>query len=248
VIAAQIGYLLARQYTRNGLLITLFILVPLLFITLSYYTTAPKDLDLFVSEGGTRTVVTEPMPQVHGAIMVPITAAFLAGMAGLFAMVEARNADSRLVIAGLSPATVALGRLGLISAMAVIVALISVAIDLVSFQPENLPGFVLANILVGVTFGFLGALMLLLAGRLGGAYLMLLIPMIDVGVFQDPMMISGAQAPWMKLLPGFGGTRFALDAAFSTSADDWPALAAALTWPLLSGVLMLWVFASKART
>ena len=76
---------------------------------------------------------------------------------------------------------------------------------------------------------------------------MLCLPMMDVGVFQDPMMISGDQALWMKLLPGFGGTRFALDAAFSSAADDWAALAAAAVWPSALAAVTLWIFAFRAR-
>lgn len=247
MIAAELGLLLSRQYTRNVLLITLFILVPFLFITLSYYTTEPIDLDLFVWEGDRRVAVTQPMPDVHGAIMVPITAAFLAGMAGLFVMLEATHSDPRLVIAGVPPSAVAMARLALVITMSALVALISVAVDLLSFRPENFTGFLAATLLVAISYGFLGALVALLAGRLGGAYLMLFIPMVDVGVFQDPMMISGEQAFWMKLLPGFGGSRFALDAAFSNSADDWGALGAGVLWLAGLALLTLFVFARRAR-
>jgi hypothetical protein len=89
--------------------------------------------------------------------------------------------------------------------------------------------------------------MALRAGRLGGAYLMLFIPMMDVGIFQDPMMISGDQATWMKLLPGFGGTRLTIDAAFTSRGDAWPALAAALAWATGLAVLTLAVFVRRSR-
>ena len=59
----------------------------------------------------------------------------------------------------------------------------------ISFRPGNLGGFILANILVSLSYGLIGALMALVVGRLGGAYLMLFVPMIDVGIFQDPMFV-----------------------------------------------------------
>ena len=72
------------------------------------------------------------------------------------------------------------------------------------------------------------------------------IPMIDVGIFQDPMMISGEPAGWMKLLPGFGGTRFAIDAAFTENGDDWSALLAALVWTAGLGIAALETFTRRA--
>lgn len=246
MIAAQLAVRLSRQYTRNVLLLALFVAVPFLFITLSYYTTEPVDLAFFVRDGGARIALTEPMPDVHGAIMVPITAAFLAGMAGLFVMLESSRSDPRLVVAGVSAYAVAAARLAMIVAMAMVVAIISVLIDVLSFRPEHLGAFLLANVLVAVSYGLLGALVGLLAGRLGGAYLMLFLPMIDVGIFQDPMMISGEPDVWMKLLPGFGGTRFALDAAFSRSVDDWTALAAAVAWVAILAAVTLRIFAWRA--
>ena len=96
MIAANLALLLSRQYTRNTLLLVLFLIVPFLFITLSYYTTESVELEFFVREGGERTAIVEEMPDVHGAIMVPITAAFLAGMGGLFVMLEAGRAGCTL--------------------------------------------------------------------------------------------------------------------------------------------------------
>lgn len=77
---------------------------------------------------------------------------------------------------------------------------------------------------------YVRALTALVVGRLGGAYLMFTLPMIDIGIYQDPMLVSGEQPLWMKLLPGFGGTRLVLDAGFTSGFDEWSALAAALAW------------------
>lgn len=242
MIAGQLALGLMPQYLRTPVLIGLLIVVPPLFITLSYYTTAAAELTVYVRSGGERVALVIEQPVVHLAIMPPITAAFLSGVAGLFVMLEARRADQRLVVAGIPAAKVAIARLLMISVMAIAVALLSVATALVNLRPGDTPGFVGANVLVSLAYGFIGALVALLAGKLGGAYLMLFIPMMDVGIFQDPMFISGDQAFWMKLLPGFGGTRLVVDAAFSSSADDWPALAAALAWVAILAAATLAVF------
>ncbi len=60
---------------------------------------APVEL----AEGGARTITILSMVDVHGAIMVPITVAFLGGLAGLFVVLGSADADRRLVIAGYRP-------------------------------------------------------------------------------------------------------------------------------------------------
>lgn len=247
MIAAQLVPLLMRQYLRNVLLVSLLVVVPALFITMSYYTTRPDDITIVVTNGGERQPLDVWMPDLHGATMVPIIAAFLAGIAGLFVMLDASRTDSRLVVAGLSARQVGVARLLIILLFSLLVAVLSVSVTLLQTRPGDLSGFVIANVLLAVSYGFIGALVLLLAGRLGGAYLMLFLPMIDVGIFQDPMMISGEPPGWMKLLPGFGGTRFAIDAAFTGRGDDWPALAASLVWVAGLALLALNVFVRRAQ-
>lgn len=239
-MALRLLPLLMRQYQRNVLLLALLLVVPFVFITLSYYTTANVNIPIFLTEGDERVPSLVWMPDLHGAVMVPITAAFLSGMGGLFVMIESTRADGRLVVAGVSPVAVGATRLLMIVCFGLLVALLSVGVTLISFRPEDLGGFILANALIGSSYGLVGALVSLLAGRLGGAYLMLFIPMIDVGVFQDPMFISGDQPLWMKLLPGYGGTRLAIDAAFTERGDDWAALAVAAAWLAgLAGVTLM---------
>jgi len=236
--------LLLREYERNVLLLALLLVVPILFITVSIYTTEDIPLTFLVSEGGKRVSITESMIDVHGAIMVAITAAFLASLVGLFTMLGAARSDSRLMVAGASPLIVTSSRLALIVLLSLVVTLVSIAVALVNFRPEALGIFVGANLLIGVIYALIGALAALLVGRVGGAYLMFILPMIDIGIYQDPMMVSGEQAFWMKLLPGFGGTRIVLDAGFTSGFDDWSALAAAIAWLVVLGFGVVYLFSA----
>ena len=232
--------LLLREYERNVLLLALLLVVPIIFITVSIYTTEDIPLTFLVNDGGERVSTTQSMIDVHGAIMVAITAAFLASLVGLFTMLGAAHSDSRLVVAGASPLIVTGSRLALIIVLTLAVTLVSIAVALVDFQPEALATFVAANMLIGITYALIGALAALVVGRLGGAYLMFTLPMIDIGIYQDPMLVSGEQAFWMKLLPGFGGTRLVLDAGFTSGFDEWAALVAALAW--LTALLAIVIF------
>ena len=228
--AVRLALLLGRQYVRSSFLVALFIIVPLVFLNLAYVTTKDVDLPVLVTEGGSRVALAVGQPDLHASYMIPFVAAFLAGISGLFVTLEARRSDERLRIAGLPSGTVAATRLLMIATVAVLVAFLSVAIGLIQFRPNAVLGFTLGTVLVSLSYGWIGAVVSVLVGRLGGAYLMLLLPMMDIGIFQNPMFISGDHAWWMKLLPGFGGMRFVIDAAFSGRADDWNALLIGLAW------------------
>ena len=236
--------LLLREYQRNALLLALLVVVPVIFITVAIYTTEDIPISFLVRDGGERVTVSEPMPDVHGAIMVPITAAFLASLVGLFTMLGAARSDSRLMVAGASPLVVTGSRLALIVMLSTAVTLVSIGVALLDFQPEVLWSFVTANLFLGLTYALIGALAALVVGRLGGAYLMFTLPMIDIGIYQDPMLVSGEQALWMKLLPGFGGTRLVLDAGFTSGFDEWTALAAALAWLAALSTVVVYVLST----
>lgn len=247
MIGGRVSLLLARQYARSPLLVALLLIVPAIFLNLAYVTTKNVDIRVWVIEHGQRVPLAIDQPDVHGAIMVPIVAAFLAGVTGLFVMTDARRSDERLRIAGLSGLGIATIRLTMISVVAVTVALVSVVMTLINFRPENLVGFAAGNVIVSLTYACIGAVVSVVAGRLGGAYLMLVIPFIDLGIFQDPMFSSGDQAVWMKAFPGFGGARFMVDAAFSQRADDWTALGIGLLWLAAAMVVTLWVLRRPHR-
>jgi hypothetical protein len=236
--------LLLREYQRNVLLLALLLVVPIVFITVSIYTTEDIPLTFLVRDGGERVSITKSMIDVHGAIMVAITAAFLASLVGLFTMLGAARSDSRLMVAGASPFIVTGSRLALIVVLSLAVTLVSIGVALVDFRPQALGTFVAANLLIGVTYALIGALAALVVGRLGGAYLMFTLPMIDIGIYQDPMLVSGEQPLWMKLLPGFGGTRLVLDAGFTSGFDEWTALAAALAWLVVLFAAVIYVISS----
>jgi len=87
--------LLLREYQRNALLLALLVVVPVIFITVSIYNTEDIPLTFIVRDNGERISITESMVDVHGAIMVPITAAFLASLVGLFTMLGAARSANR---------------------------------------------------------------------------------------------------------------------------------------------------------
>lgn len=222
--ATRMGF---REQLRRPLLLVLLVAVPFLFISWSFAITEPNPR-LITLPGGEQILTT--MREIHGAIMVPITVGFLAGLVGLFVVQSALESDRRLVLAGYGTGEAILPRLAVMVSATLVVLAVSLSVTAIDFVPESWGPFVAGNLLAGLIYGLIGALAGALVGRLGGAYLMFFLPMIDIGVAQNPMFFDGDPQGWATLLPGYGPTRVLIDGAFSQGFEaGWP-LAVGLLW------------------
>lgn len=231
-IAARLGLL---EQARRPLLLVLLVGLPFFFITRAIANTVPQPRIVPLPGGGE---VLSNMQDVHGATMAGITIAFLAGLCGLFIMQSARDADRRLIVAGFSPAEAILPRLFQIAVGTAVVLAVSLAVTTISFQPEQWVPFIVANLLIGLTFGAIGALAGAALGRLGGTYFMLFLPMVDLGIAQTPMFGDGQPDGWAQFLPGYGAGQVLVDASFSPSFHAWAELGIAFAWALAACVVV----------
>jgi hypothetical protein len=218
-----------REYRRNTILWVLLVVLPLFFITLSIATTPADPAPVELLDGGRRTVSLLSMVDVHGALMVAITVAFLAGLAGLFVVLGSAQADRRLVLAGYRPGEVLGARLGIIVFAAVLVSVVSLVVTAFSFRPEMWLTFGVATVAVAVTYAMIGVLLGPVVGRLGGLYLMFLLPFLDVGLAQN-VMFSAAPPAWAAWMPAHGAVRVLIDGAFTTTFDETGGLLLAGAW------------------
>lgn len=209
----------ARQYLRNPLFLILIVGLPPTFITLAFVATPDVPFILNIAEAGAAVVTTVGMINLHGAVMVPMTVAFLAGILGMFVMLSARQGDHRLVIAGYSPNLLLVVRLIIIAGMSLVITAISVGVTLISFQPEQLGIFFFVNLISALQYGFLGAIVGTFLSAMGGTYLIFFAPMIDVGLVQNPMFIRESADLWVKFLPGYAPMEVLVDVSFSAQLD-----------------------------
>lgn len=224
-----------REQRRRALLIVLLVAVPWIFITWSFAVTEPAAR--LISLPGGESFLTD-MRQLHGAIMVPITVGFLAGLIGLFVVSSALESDRRLVVAGFRPGEVVVPRLVVLAAGAVLVSVVSIAVTSIDFSPASWGLFAGSTILAALIYGLIGGIAGVLFGQMGAVYFMFFLPMMDFGVAQNPMFFDGDPQGWAQVLPAYGPTRVLIDAAFSQGFDATAGLAAALAW-LLGLILVL---------
>jgi len=222
--ATRLGFV---EQARRPLLLVLLVTVPFVFITWSFWVTEAIPRVVELPRGG---IVPTTMRDIHGAIMVPITVGFLAGLVGMFVVRSALEADRRLVVAGFSPSEAVVPRLAVITAATVVVLGVSIAVTALDFAPAAWWPFVAGNLLAGLTYALIGALAGASMGALGGAYFMFFLPMVDFGIAQNPMFFDGRPPEWAVALPGWGSTRMIVDGAFSGGFDATVGLLAALGW------------------
>ena len=218
-----------RDARRNRVQWVLFVVVPTVFILTADAVTPDKPITVTLREQGRSLAQTVPMPAVHGATMAPIAIASLAALVGLFALLENRDGDRRAVLAGLRPGALFGARLGALAVLAIAATAVSLATTALVFQPTRWLTYAAANLMLALTYGLIGALLAPIFGRVGGVFIAFLLPFLDVGITQSPMLHA---EPTMlsKLLPGYGGSRVLLDGALTSTWDETLPLLAGLAW------------------
>ncbi len=227
-LAAGLRYGL-REYRRNPALWFLLIAVPLIFVSLSFAVTPDDPAPVELTQDGATSTRMLSMIDVHGAIMVPITVGFLAGLAGLFVMLGSAEGDRRLALAGFRASEVLAARLGVIGTAALLTTAVTLGVTALDFAPQAWGSFAGATLLVAITYGLLGVLVGSLFGRLGGLYVMFLLPFLDVGLAQN-IMFDVAPPDWAHFMPAYGAVQVLVDGAFTATFDQTGPLVIAVAW------------------
>ena len=225
--ATRLGF---REQARRPLLIALLIVVPFFFITRAIAQTSPLPRRISLP-GGSQILTT--MRDIHGVTMAAVTVAFLAGLCGAFIVSSARQADRRLIVAGFRPLEAVIPRLAVLGAFTLVVVGVSVAVTALNFTPRSWAAFTAGTMLVGLTYGCIGAIAGSLLGQLGATYLSLFAAMLGQGVLQSPMFGNGTPRGAALYLPDYGATRIVVGGGFSTSFHAWGELALAFGWLLV---------------
>ncbi len=224
--ATRLGF---REQARRPLLLVLLVVLPFFFITRAVATTEPTPRLIGLPGGGH---VLTTMREVHGATMATITVAFLAALCGAFIMRSAQSSDRRLVIAGFRPIQAILPRLAVLAAATLIALVVSLGVTALSFTPASWPTFILGNLLIGLTYACIGALVGALLGQLAATYVVLFLAMLGIGILQNPMFGTGTPHGAAYTFPDYGAARIVIDGGFSTTFHAWGDLALAVGWLL----------------
>ncbi|MBI1758942.1 MAG: ABC transporter permease [Actinobacteria bacterium] len=218
-----------RDARRNPALWVLFVVVPVVFILTADAVTPNAPILLTVTEHGRRAARTFNMADVHGATMAPIAVASLAALVGLFTVLDSRDSDRRAALAGLRPGALLTARLGTLTVAALAATAVSLAATAMVFHATRWPTYAAANLLTAFTYALVGALLGPMFGRVGGVFVAFLLPFLDVGIAQSPML-NPEPTTLSRLLPGYGGSRILIDGALTSGFDETRPLLVGLAW------------------
>jgi hypothetical protein len=237
-----------RDARRNPAQWALFVVVPVVFILGAVAVTPNTPMTVALREHGRRVALAVAGPQLHGATMAPIAISTLAALIGLFVLLDSRAADTRAALAGMRPQALFTARVGVLAGLTVGAAIVSLATTAFVFDAARWPTYIAANILIGLTYAMIGALLAPIFGRVGGVFLAFLLPFLDLGIVQSPML-HPTPTSVSRFLPGYGGMQVLLDGGLTRSFDEALPLLLALGWlaTLTLAVALLYQHTVRAR-
>ncbi|HKE52982.1 MAG TPA: ABC transporter permease [Actinomycetes bacterium] len=218
-----------REWRRNPALWALFVAVPAVFILISDAITPHGSTAVAVVEKGRRAVELFDPAHIHAGTMAPIAIASLATLTGLFVALDSRSGDRRLRLAGMRAPVLLVSRLSIVVVAALLATGVSLAVTATVFGAHQWVLYAAASALIGLTYGLLGVLIGPIFGRVSGVFIAFLVPFLDLGIAQSPMLRRDP-AGWAHYLPGFGGGRLFIDGALTSSFDETRALVIAIAW------------------
>ena len=234
------------SWRRNTVLWVLLILVPAVFVLLSDAITPPGEMTIVLREAGATVAAIVDPAHIHAGTMAPSGVASLAALAGMFIVLDNRRADRRLVMCGMTLRSVASARLLTVILASALAATSSLIFTALVFTPHNWLIYGIATLIIAMTYGCIGILLGPIFGRVSGVLVAFMIPFLDLGVGQSPMLRPEPEW-WAQWLPGFGGMRTLIDGALTPEFDEWRSFLIALAWLAAAVGVSAWTLASSAR-
>lgn len=224
-----------RDYRRNPVLWVLLIVVPVVFIWLSKVITPDEPMVLSLVDDGRKASFSFWLPDVHAGTMTPIAIASLAALAGLFVVLDARSGDQRLGLAGFRAGALLSARLSVIGVAVLLVTAASLAVTATVFDARQWGVYAAGNALLALTYALLGVCLGPIFGRVSGVLIAFLVPFLDIGIAQSPMLREEPPG-WARFLPGYGADRVLLDGGLTATFDEWQALLLGVGWLVVLGL------------
>lgn len=234
-----------RDYRRNPVLWVLLGIVPVVFILLARAITPDEQTTLPLLDNGRTTALTFSLPAMHAGTMTPIAIGSLAALAGMFIVLDARDGDQRLILAGARRGVVLTARMVVTGAAVLLVTAVSLGVTATVFDARQWVVYAGANLLLALTYALVGVIIGPLFGRVAGVFIAFLVPFLDLGIGQSPML-RPEPPPWAQFMPGYGASRVLLDGGLTDAFDRPGSLGVAVTW--LAGLALLAVLAWRRPT
>jgi hypothetical protein len=206
--------------------------VPTVFIVLATALAPGSRVRLTLDENGRQVSKVVDLAfgaGIHPAFMAPMAITALTTLAGMFIILDSRSADQRLVLAGQRPGPLLASRFILIALAALLATGVSLAVTASVASIGQWGAYVVASVLLALTYALIGVILAPVFGRVAGVLVAFLIPFLDLGIAQDPMLYPTPPG-WAHFLPGYGGFRVLTSAVLTPGFNQAGPLMIALAW------------------
>jgi hypothetical protein len=198
-------------------------------------------------DNGIKTDLTFWLPDMHAGTMTPMAIAALSTLAGLFIVLDSRAGDRRLGLAGFRTSALLGARLAVIGCTVLLITAASLAVTAAVFDARQWAVYITGNLLLAVTYALIGVCLGPIFGRVSGVFIAFLVPFLDLGIAQSPMLRTEPPA-WARFLPGYGADRVLLDGGLTAAFDQTGSLLLALAWLTALGAATVLLFHPKKPT
>ena len=220
------------DWGRNRVLWVLLAAVPAVFIVFATALASGSRVRLTLEENGRQVGKVVDLAfgaGIHPAFMAPMAIVSLATLAGMFIILDSRAADQRLVLAGERPGPLLAGRLTLVAVAALLATGVSLAVTATVASIGQWGGYIAASVILALTYAMIGVILAPLFGRVAGVLIAFVVPFLDLGIAQDPML-RPTPPTWAHLLPGYGGSRVLTSAVLTHGFSQIGPMLTALAW------------------
>lgn len=236
-----------RQYRRNPALWILLVTVPIIFIWLSKLITEEQYSVMRVLDDGREVNLRFWLPDTHAGTMAPIAVASLATVAGLFIAINNRDGDRRLIQSGMRRSALLVGRFGEVGVAVLVTAAASLAITAMVFPARQWAGFIGGTLLLGVVYALLGMCLGFLLDRVAGVLIAFVVPFLDLGITQSPMLRLEPPGPAV-LLPGYGPYRVLIDTGLTDTFDEAEGVIIGSLWVIGLTAIVVLLFTTRTTS
>lgn len=146
-------------------------------------------------------IISYNLANFFALIAVPFVIAVISGIIGMFLM-NKRKVDARLVVTGHSRVIVLLSKLIVTLIFLVFASIVSLFVVRFYASPEVWGFYALGALLSGAIYSMVGIAVGISLSKIGGIYTILSLPLIDLLMFQNPLVERDAFGGWIEFMPG----------------------------------------------
>ncbi|GAB7012185.1 hypothetical protein [Halolamina salina] len=218
-----------KEFLRTPVVLALLVFLPAYFVWL--LGAVLPSTPVAVSLPG----LTVETTLAHGVLpmLATLAAAMVVGITGLFLTVRSLDADGWLLLAGLPTRTLFFARTVVLTVAAVVASVAATVVLSVHVVPDQPALFVVAVLVLALTYGLAGAVVGVVLDRLAGVYVMLFAPAVDLFLFHSPLATETPE--WAAVFPGRWAGVAATDAALTVD-PNWGALAVGIGYAGVAAV------------